>query len=155
MNFVVGPFSPNASENPLMYNWNKVKLRYCDGASFSGSNDDTIFHNNVTLHFRGKHIREAVSRELFDIHGMDNATDLVVSGESAGGLAAYLHTDQWCNALRAKNPEAKCVGLPDSGFFLDYQDPDVACLPELSGAERRLLKTSNGDYHCGLKWVFE
>ena len=50
-------------------------------------------------------------------HGLKEATDAVISGCSAGGLATFLHTDQWCDAL----PNAKCVGMPDSGFFLDYQ----------------------------------
>ena len=46
--------------------------------------------------------------------GLSDASDLMVSGCSAGGLATYLHTDQWCDAF----PKAKCAGLPDSGFFL-------------------------------------
>ncbi|XLR19517.1 hypothetical protein S83_047429 [Arachis hypogaea] len=29
---------------PDFYNWNRVKLRYCDGASFTG---DAIFDNGV------------------------------------------------------------------------------------------------------------
>ena len=49
----------------------------------------------------------------------------ILQGCSAGGLATYLHTDSWCAAL----PNAKCGGLPDSGFFLDYQDPTQTCAP--------------------------
>jgi hypothetical protein len=33
---------------PDFYNWNRVKLRYCDGASFTGNkvfNNEVIFHN--------------------------------------------------------------------------------------------------------------
>ena len=29
---------------------------------------------------------------------------------------------RWCDAV----PKAKCAGLPDSGFFPDYQDPTVS-----------------------------
>ena len=61
-----------------------------------------------------------------------------------------IFTNQWCDALNERNSDAKCVGLPDSGFFLDYQDPTVACTPD-SGL---LGATINGDYHCGLKWTF-
>ncbi|KAF5732364.1 hypothetical protein HS088_TW18G01058 [Tripterygium wilfordii] len=32
-----GILSNNASRNPDFYNWNRVKLRYCDGASFGGN----------------------------------------------------------------------------------------------------------------------
>jgi hypothetical protein len=39
-----GVLSNNASQNPDFYNWNKVRLRYCDGASFAG---DSQFGNGV------------------------------------------------------------------------------------------------------------
>ena len=34
-----GYFSIDPQQNPLMYNWNAVILRYCDGGSFSGNNE--------------------------------------------------------------------------------------------------------------------
>lgn len=41
----------------------------------------------------------------------------MVSGESAGGLAAL----QWVDYVRQKaNKEADVYGVPDSGIFLDY-----------------------------------
>jgi hypothetical protein len=136
-----------------MYNWNMVFMRYCDGASFSGNNAKPTVYKNTTLHWRGMHVREAIVKDLMANRGLSKATDLVVSGCSAGGLATYLHTDQWCDTLHTSNPSAKCVGLPDSGFFLDYQDPTVTCSPP-SGSSRSLLNTINGDYHCGLKWTY-
>jgi len=147
-----GYFSTNASINPMMYNWNHVKMRYCDGGSFSGNNETTPVYQNKTLYWRGSRIREAIAKDLFENRGMDQATELVVSGCSAGGLATFLHTDQWCDVMKMKNPSAKCVGLPDSGFFLDYQDPGVKCLPESN--DSKLGVTINGNYHCGLKWAF-
>lgn len=33
----VGILSDDELQNPDFYNWNKVKVRYCDGASFSGN----------------------------------------------------------------------------------------------------------------------
>ena len=58
---------------------------------------------------------------LYNAHGLANATDVVISGCSAGGLATYLHTDQWCDLLHGqarleKRAPAKCVGMPDSGL---------------------------------------
>ncbi|XP_073260942.1 pectin acetylesterase 9 isoform X2 [Populus alba] len=41
-----GILSNNASLNPDFYNWNRVKLRYCDGGSFSG---DAKFDNGALL----------------------------------------------------------------------------------------------------------
>ena len=150
-----GYFSSDPKQNPLMATWNKVMMRYCDGASFSGNNETTVNYKGTTLHWRGMRIREAIVADLMT-KGLDKATDLMVSGCSAGGLATYLHTDQWCKAV----PNAKCAGLPDSGFFLDYQDPTASCSPPsvtASGATAlrgELGNTVPGDYHCGLKWTY-
>merc|ERR1719277_2826044 len=139
----------------MMYNWNHVLMRYCDGASFSGNNDTVANYKGKNLYWRGKRIREAIAKDLMENRGLKQATDLVVSGCSAGGLATFLHTDQWCDMLKAANPSAKCVGLPDSGFFLDYQDPAVTCSPDSETYNKeRLGNTINGDYHCGLKWTY-
>jgi hypothetical protein len=135
-----------------------------------------------------------MSADLIQQHGLGQATDVVVSGCSAGGLAAYLHSDKWCDEVHAagSKAKAKCVGLPDSGFFLDYQDPAVSCSPAwdsgkalpvagASGASNATLPTTtttpapafasasasapaatdtatgtaDGNFHCGLKWVFK
>ncbi|KAJ6761378.1 NOTUM-RELATED [Salix purpurea] len=57
-----GILSNNASLNPDFYNWNRVKLRYCDGGSFSG---DAKFDNGTSvLYFRGKKIWEAIILDL-------------------------------------------------------------------------------------------
>ena len=31
-----GILGDNQTQNPDFYNWNRVKIRYCDGASFTG-----------------------------------------------------------------------------------------------------------------------
>jgi len=146
-------FSRNSTENPTLHNWNQVAMKYCDGASFSGDNETVTIHNGTKLHFRGSRVRQAIAQDLFQKMGMSNATEMVVAGGSAGGLATFLHLDQWCDLLHSLQPSAKCVGLPDSGFFVDYQDPTVACQPD--GAAPGLLSTTiNGNYHCGLWWTF-
>lgn len=72
------------------YNWNTVFIRYCDGGSFTGSNSSTTIVQGMELFFRGKHILKAVIDDLLDNRGLSNATDVVVSGCSAGGLASTL-----------------------------------------------------------------
>jgi len=50
-------FSMDPAVNPLMYNWNMVYFKYCDGGSFSGSNATaTAIAGGKQLHWRGKHI---------------------------------------------------------------------------------------------------
>jgi hypothetical protein len=44
----------------------------------------------------------------------------IVYGCSAGGLATYTWVDtiaEWINEI---NPKTKVLGMPDSGFFVDY-----------------------------------
>lgn len=88
-----------------------MRLQYCDGGSFSGTNDTVTKYNGTNLFYRGKRIREAVFDSLHKKHNMGAATDVVVSGCSAGGLATFLHTDQWCDALLKTAPGVKCVGM--------------------------------------------
>ncbi|KAJ1286596.1 hypothetical protein BS78_03G364600 [Paspalum vaginatum] len=112
-----GIFSKQKVDNPDFYNWNKVYVRYCDGASFSGDAEDEA-QDGTKLFFRGLRIWDAVVDELMG-KGMDNAKQALLAGCSAGGLATLLH----CDNFRARFPQevpVKC--LPDGGFFLDIKD---------------------------------
>jgi len=104
----------------MMYNWNKVYLKYCDGASFSGANSTTTMYNGHPLHFKGYRNLLAYWISLHNDQGLDRASDVVIGGCSAGGLATYLHVDWWASIMPR---QAKVVGVPDSGFFLEYNAP--------------------------------
>jgi hypothetical protein len=45
---------------------------------------------------------------------------LVINGCSAGGLAVYTWLETIGTYAKKANPKLKVVGLPDSGFILDY-----------------------------------
>lgn len=135
-----GILSNNASQNPDFYNWNRVKLRYCDGGSFAG--DSTFDNGTLVLYFRGQRIWEAIIEDLLP-KGLWEANKALLSGCSAGGLASYLH----CNSFTSYLPNTtavKCLG--DAGFFLD--SPDITMnhtqrtffqhLVTLQGIERNL-----------------
>lgn len=125
--------SDDAAINPLMHDWNNVYVRYCDGGSFSGTAD--VAAPNGTLYFRGKRVLRAVVDSLM-ARGLGAATDVVVGGSSAGGLAVILHLDYW----RSRLPRtATVVGLADSGFFLDWKQNG----------------TSAHSYDEDLRWGFE
>ncbi|KAG6425675.1 hypothetical protein SASPL_116120 [Salvia splendens] len=73
--------SNNASLNLDFYNWNRVKLRYCDGASFGG---DAVFDNGTSLlYFRGQRIWQAIILDLLP-KGLGQAKKALLSGSSAG-----------------------------------------------------------------------
>lgn len=111
-----GILSNRITDNPDFYNWNRVKIRYCDGASFSGEGYD----EEEQLYFRGERIWRAAMEELLS-KGMYGADQALLSGMSAGGLASILHCDKF-RQFFPKTTKVKCMS--DAGFFLDT--PDVS-----------------------------
>lgn len=74
-----GILSQELSQNPDFFNWNKVKIRYCDGASFAG-HPESEFKNGTELFFRGQLIWETLMDELLSI-GLSNARqDVLLEG---------------------------------------------------------------------------
>ena len=120
-------FSTSPEINPLMHDWNRVYLRYCDGFSFSGNGTAPVAvdgDENTALYSNGIHILEAVMTDLILGKDLDKATDVVIGGCSAGGLSAMLHCDRWAGRIREfsslNDDDVKVVCAPESGFFLDY-----------------------------------
>ncbi|KAH0881467.1 hypothetical protein HID58_068861 [Brassica napus] len=109
-----GILSDKAQENPDFFNWNRVKLRYCDGASFSGDGQNQA----AQLQFRGERIWRAAIADL-KAKGMRYANQALLSGCSAGGLAAILRCDEFRNLFPGFT-KVKC--LSDAGLFLDTAD---------------------------------
>ncbi|CAL5194900.1 unnamed protein product [Lathyrus oleraceus] len=109
-----GILSNKAEENPDFFNWNRVKVRYCDGASFGGDSENKA----ANLQFRGQKIWLAAMEELMS-KGLKNAKQALLSGCSAGGLATILHCDEF-GSLFPKSTKVKCFS--DAGFFLDATD---------------------------------
>ncbi|KAI9115966.1 hypothetical protein K1719_012896 [Acacia pycnantha] len=112
-----GILSADPAQNPDFFSWNKVKIRYCDGASLAGHPDNEIEKGNK-LFFRGQLIWEAIMDELLSI-GLSEAKEALLSGCSAGGLATLVHCDDFRGHL-PKEATVKC--LADAGFFLDEKD---------------------------------
>eukprot|EP00252_Welwitschia_mirabilis_P003971 TRINITY_DN1406_c0_g2_i1.p1 TRINITY_DN1406_c0_g2~~TRINITY_DN1406_c0_g2_i1.p1 ORF type:complete len:327 (+),score=36.56 TRINITY_DN1406_c0_g2_i1:83-982(+) len=110
-----GILSNKPSENPDFFNWNRVKVRYCDGASFAGDMD---VEKKDNIYFRGQHIWKEVTKDLL-AKGMNKAHQALLSGCSAGALAAFIHCDSFRD-LFPRDVKVKCLG--DAGFFLDTQD---------------------------------
>ncbi|KAK3228999.1 hypothetical protein Dsin_000880 [Dipteronia sinensis] len=109
-----GILSNKAQENPDFFNWNRVKVRYCDGASFTGDSENKA----AQLQFRGERIWLAAMEDLMS-KGMRYSNQALLSGCSAGGLAAILHCDKFRN-LFPRTTRVKC--LSDAGLFLDAAD---------------------------------
>ncbi|CAL9226057.1 unnamed protein product [Arabidopsis halleri] len=104
------------STNPDFYNWNRIKVRYCDGSSFTG-NVEAVNPANK-LFFRGARVWRAVIDDLM-ARGMKNAQNAILSGCSAGALAAILHCDTF-RAILPRTASVKCVS--DAGYFIHGKD---------------------------------
>ncbi|KAH6804242.1 Pectinacetylesterase family protein [Perilla frutescens var. frutescens] len=109
-----GILSNKPEENPDFFNWNRIKIRYCDGASFAGDSEDKA----TGLQFRGQRIWLAAIEDLMS-KGMRNANQALLSGCSAGGLASILHCDEF-RSLFPGSTKVKC--LSDAGLFMDAAD---------------------------------
>ncbi|KAL7122501.1 hypothetical protein ACP275_01G049200 [Erythranthe tilingii] len=110
--YVSGIFTVNQTFNQAFYNWNKVIVVYCDGASFTGDVEEVDPTTN--LHYRGARIFRAVIDDLL-AKGMKNAKNAVLTGSSAGGLATILNCDRF-RSLVSHATRVKCIS--DSGFFI-------------------------------------
>ena len=99
-----------------MWNWNYAFLHYCDGYSFV-SDAPTVQVGNQSVWFRGHAISQAIRQDLLLNKGMDRATDVVVGGCSAGGMAVLLQCDAWADSIRQSNAATKTRCLADSGWF--------------------------------------
>ncbi|XP_024381508.1 pectin acetylesterase 7 isoform X2 [Physcomitrium patens] len=112
-----GILSNSEEVNPDFYNWNRVFVRYCDGASFSGNSSLPTKTEGNALHYRGESIWNFVIDDLLK-KGLNKVEKALLGGCSAGGLSSILH----CDKLRTVLPRAKVVKcMSDAGFFVDMK----------------------------------
>lgn len=109
--------TPDERYNPF-HTWNRVFIPYCDGTLHTGSRLDAVKYKDRSLFFRGSNNTIAHLQELDQRFRLFAATNITVTGTSAGGVAAFI----WSNYFyeRASNPEGLLI-LPDSGtMILDF-----------------------------------
>ena len=129
--------SNDAGVNPQAWNWTRVFLPYVDGGSQVGDADapqEVLTAAGARrIFYRGARLRRWLAAALLADEGLAAATDVLLAGGSAGGLATFLHADAWAAALPAA---AKVVAVPDSGFFLNYN------------------YTAGSGYGSDMRWIF-
>ena len=107
-----GIMSSDCTVNPSFCKFNRVFLAYCDGDSFAGNRDSPVEVKGTDgklkpLYFRGRRILDAVLATLKSDFGLEGASDVLLTGCSAGGLATYLHTDYVHAQLSRLAPELR------------------------------------------------
>lgn len=102
--------STDPAVNPL-HDWNVAYLWYCDGSSWTSDAPEPVRvgpNGQDQLFYRGHRINMAMMEDLMTRQGLGQASHLIVSGFSAGGVATLLHVDKWADRLRK---EAATRGL--------------------------------------------
>jgi len=120
--------NPN-EDGSMARDCNCLYLPYLDGGSFSGhraapvpvpAGGATGVPAGATVTFRGLANLDGVVAHALAELGMRGATELVVTGASAGGLSTFLHADRVVAAVRAGGaPLVKVAAAPVVGYFLD------------------------------------
>ncbi|CAI5510208.1 unnamed protein product, partial [Closterium sp. Naga37s-1] len=113
-----GMLSSNSSINPPFYNWNLVRLLYCDGGGYAGTAGRVDVGNGTVLYLDGWKIVQAVIEDLKSKRGIKSAAQILLSGSSAGGQAVVA----LCDRIAAAFPWAATKCISDSGFFIDSKD---------------------------------
>ncbi|XP_037416307.1 pectin acetylesterase 5-like isoform X3 [Triticum dicoccoides] len=126
-----GIFDSDEIYNPDFYNWNKVYVRYCDGASFAGDAEGQAQFTSEgyasmkqLLANSWKKDSPMLHRSYFTYQSSQNTKNhfdkniLRDKGCSAGGLATILHCDDF-SARFPQQVSVKCFA--DAGFFLDVR----------------------------------
>lgn len=114
---VRGILSPKMEENPFWWNCNHVFVPYCTSDSWTGSKPASP---KQMFSFMGSFVIRQVIKDLVPL-GLENSTELLLTGSSAGGTGVMLNLDfikeLLHDELNLKQIHIK--GVTDSGWFLD------------------------------------
>ena len=114
---IQGINSPNPTVNPDFYDWNLVWVVYCDGASFTGNRERPIVSKSgQTIYMRGKRVLNAIINDLLYNRDFKSAESVILTGSSAGSMAAIFHADYIASKFL---PTVPVRVLADAGFFID------------------------------------
>lgn len=98
--------------------WNFVWLAYCDGSSQTSNRDEPLNVGGTPIYMRGRAVLDAHLYELEKkFKFLSSATEVIISGTSAGGMSTFMHSSFIKSQLKA--PNAKLVAVPDAGFWWD------------------------------------
>ncbi|MGC8550124.1 MAG: pectin acetylesterase-family hydrolase [Acidobacteriaceae bacterium] len=110
---LTGMLSSNPSENPDFYDASVVRIAYCSSDDWSGAKSGSGAFNpndDTTWNFQGHAIVKAVIDDLIANHGLGQASEIMLTGESAGGLGVYVNANTVAGII------------PQSARYLVYDD---------------------------------
>jgi hypothetical protein len=99
--------------NPDFYDASIVQVLYCSSDDWSGAKASATAYNPndpTTWNFEGRAILDSVLADLKASHNFSSATEVMFTGQSAGGVGVFANT----------NPVAKLV--PPAARYVSYSD---------------------------------
>ncbi len=109
---------------------NLVLMKYCSSDNWQGRRSNAILRDETdparsySLHFQGativSAIFDALERGVTGMPKLGDATDVLISGDSAGAVGARAHLDRLAARLRAANPTVRVRGNFEATFDPDY-----------------------------------
>ena len=116
--------STDCSANPGFCNATRVLVKYCTGDLHLG-NHTAPTAASWGLIFDGHANFAAIIDDLESVHGLGAATEVLLTGDSAGGVGTFANADYLADRL----PQATVKAAPCSGWFfpaaLSSDLPDV------------------------------
>jgi hypothetical protein len=128
-----GILSPNPALNPDFYDANLVQVAYCSSDLWMGEKDGNkaltpalirASRNVANWYFDGHGVVQAVIQILQQNYGLNNASDVLLAGGSAGAYGVFMNANFVSGLLPLTT---RFVALPDSGYSpSNYPDYDSA-----------------------------
>ena len=115
----------DSATNPDFWDANQIYVPYCSGDLHTGTHlntSDFTYH----LYFSGHENLEGILFKIkADYPEFNNARDVLLSGDSAGGMGTFYNLD-W---LAEKVPWATVKGAPIAGWFFSGDASDQPLIP--------------------------
>ena len=127
-------YSSKEKYNPTFHNWNKIVISYCDGFGHQSNVD------NYGLYFRGLNNTLGVLNYAINNLNFKQAESVIVTGFSAGGLAAMTWANYIDSLTEKKN---NTYVLVDSGLF--YNIPSKNGVYYLEKIMKEMMKYSGNN----------
>ena len=90
-NYWDGMFGDNP--NNFFKDWTIVYFKYCTGTGHQGYRKEPVQYKDTNLYFRGHNATMGMMKSLVQKNNFNNVEQIVISGQSAGGLATYVWTE--------------------------------------------------------------
>jgi hypothetical protein len=126
---LAGLLDPAPSNNPDFYDASVVQVLYCSSDLWSGAKSSTSAFNPqdpTTWNFQGHAILDAVIADLKASHNFSGATEIMLTGQSAGGFGVFVNAN---SVAKLAPPGARFLAFADADFGNNVNSFDPAGAP--------------------------